>query len=46
MELYYIVKMVITRLDIAKLATYNQDKVTKLVKKRVIFSLLIVLGQA
>ncbi len=43
---FYIVKLVIMRLDITEMAIYNQDTVTKLVKKRVIFSFSIVFGQA
>lgn len=34
MGFIYITKMVIMRLDITKMATYNQVAVTKLVKKR------------
>lgn len=34
MERFYIVKLVIMRLDITEMAIYNQDAVTKLVKKR------------
>lgn len=34
MEIFYIDKTAIMRLDITKMAIYNQDTVTKLVKKR------------
>lgn len=46
MERFYIVKLAIMQLDITEMAIYNQDAVTKLVKKRVIFSFSIVFGQA